>query len=181
MEFLPGTVAQIDARQCYKLRLESWPGDEIIADARMEGEYRQQVLLQMAKVGNTLIVSAGLDPIFKMPDDKLGAHKVVSIELKVRLPENSEVSVLAKATQLSANGTYEHLRITQSEGFCGIYGVSRLVEVHTQSADILVASSGASIEATSRYGIVGPNEIPRGEPYFKLHSISGNITLVRTE
>lgn len=181
VDFPIGIVAQIDARQCYELQLESWQGSEMVVVARMEGEYAREALLRLEKEGSTLILSAGLDSVFRIPDDKLGAHKVVSIALKVRVPEDRKVSVLANATQLSVRGIYEHLRVMQAEGFCGIYGVRRSVEVHTQSANIYVASSGASIEATSKYGKVFPNEIPSGEPHFELHTILGNINLVRTE
>ena len=181
VEFPAGSVARIDARQCYVLQLDTRAGGEMVVEARMEGEYGGYNAIQLTREGNTLHLAAGFEPLFRKPNDKLGAHKVVSISLKILVPENRTVEILADDAQLEVHGLYEHLQILQASGYCGVYDAGRYVEIRTQTADILVASHAADIVANSRYGRVAPNGIPPGEAHFELYTISGNINLIRTE
>lgn len=180
-ELPAGNMLRIEARQGYRLELETRPGNNLEVEAMAEGEYGDQILLRMGTEGSTTIVRAGVSPLFTLPGDKLGAHKVVSIALRVLIPEFRRVQVYAGTATLTAHGQYESLNILLEGGSCYLSGVGQLAEVTTREADIYVESAAADIRAESRYGVVSANEIPAGMSRFRLRTISGDIHLIRME
>jgi len=180
--FLPADhLLQIDARQCFLVELDTNPGNTLEVEAMAEGEYNSEVLLLLGTEGSTTKVTADLTPLFVVPDDKLGAHKVISIALKVSLPEYRRVEVYGNLATITAHGLYETLRIFLEEGTCSLTQVGQSVDVETRTADIYVESAAASILAESLFGEVSPNQIPQGANRFRLRTILGNIHLKRRE
>lgn len=103
------------------------------------------------------MISADFQPLFINPNDKLSAHKVVSIALEISVPEYKNVDVFGTNTNLYAKGIYEDLNITLSDGRCNLENVSESVEVTTQKGDILLAAPSGNITAESVYGKVKGN------------------------
>lgn len=177
----PDQLLRIEAGECYRVELQTRPGGDLEAEATLDGEYDEKILLQMGTEGSTTIITAGVTPLFDLPDDKLGAHKVVSIALRVSVPEFRRVQVYAGSAALTAKGQYENLTIFLEAGSCFLSGVGQATEVSTRGADIYVESAAANVRAESRYGEVSPNKIPPGTPRFTLSTISGDIHLIRME
>jgi len=179
---LPRTnLLQIDAGQCYSVELETAAVDVMEVEATMEGEYGSDILLNLGEEGSTTRIEAGVQPFFNLPDDKLSAHKVIAISLKILLPQNRSVQIYGRSATIAARGRYEKLHIILDSGGCSLFDVSRLVEVSTRTADIYVESPGATILAKSRYGVVNSNLIPAGDARYRLRTISGDIRLIRME
>lgn len=176
-----GHLLEINAGQCYSVELETAKGRHLIVEAVMEGEYKGELLLQISTEGGTTSVNAGLQPLFGLPEDKLGAHKVISIALKIYLPHDQRVQLFGHSSQITAKGRYSHLQVYLEEGQCSLLGVSDWAEVITRDADINLESPAAIITANSKYGMVSPHQIPPGTARFHLQTISGNIQLLRRE
>jgi hypothetical protein len=174
-------MLQIDARQCSRVELETRAVETLEVEAIIDGEYSNEIMLQFGEEGSTTTVEAGVQPLFKPPNDKLSAHKVVSISLKVILPENRRVQLYGSRATFTARGTYESLHLILEKGGCSLLNVTGQAEVSTRTADIYVESPGATILAESRYGTISPHRIPSGDTYYKLWTISGNIRLIRME
>jgi hypothetical protein len=174
-------MLQIDARQCSRVELETRDVETLEVEATINGEYSSEILLQFGEEGSTTTVEAGVQPLFKLPNDKLSAHKVVAISLKVILPEHRRIQLYGSRAIFTARGTYERLHLILEEGGCSLLDVTGQAEVSTRTADICVESPGATILAESRYGTVSPHRIPSGDTYYKLWTISGDIRLIRME
>jgi hypothetical protein len=174
-------MLRIDARQCSRVELETRAVETLEVEATIDGEYSSEILLQFGKEGSTTTVEAGVQPLFKLPNDKLSAHKVVAISLKVILPEHRRVQLYGSRATFTARGTYERLHLILEEGGCSLLNITGQAEVSTRTADVYVESPGATILAESRYGSISPNRIPSGDTYYKLRTISGNIRLIRME
>src|SRR5690606_28318764 len=84
---------QIDGKNCFSLALETVDAPKITVEAAIDGEYLQDVLVNVKQEGATLLVSSGFQPNFVFPNDKLSAHKVISISLKISIPKNLKVTV----------------------------------------------------------------------------------------
>lgn len=177
----PANLLRIDAGQCYRVELETAAVDFMEVEATMEGEYGSDILLKLGEEGSTTMIGAGIQPFFELPDDKLSAHKVIAVSLKILLPQNRDVQVYGSRATIIARGRYEKLYIILDGGSCSLFDVSRLAEVSTRTADIYVESPGAAIFAESRYGVVNPNGIPAGDARYSLRTISGDIRLIRME
>jgi len=172
---------QIDAQYCYRIDLKTRFSNEIEVSASMEGEYAKDLLISIEQSGTTAMIRADFQPLFINPNDKLSAHKVVSIALKISVPEYKNVDVFGTNTNLYATGKYENLNITLSDGRCNLENVSEYVEVTTQKGDILLTAPSGNIMAESVYGKVKRGTIPFGYNQFVLKTIEGDIFLTKTK
>jgi len=174
-------LIQIDVNNCFKIELETTDTDEILVEAFIDGEYTQDLELTVKEEGSTLVVDSDFSPTFVIPNDKLSAHKVVSIALKVLLPKYKNVTVFGASCNVTVTGKYENLKVSLNDGFCVLNEVSQNVEIITQSGDISVRSLKAKIMANSAYGTIEKNNIPIGDNHFKLRSTTGDIYLKKME
>lgn len=172
---------QIDAQYCYRIDLKTEPTDEVHVSASMEGEYAKDLLISIKQNGTTAMISADFQPLFVNPNDKLSAHKVVSIALEISVPEYKNVDVFGTNTNLYATGTYEDLNVTLSDGRCILKDISESVQVTTQKGDILLTVPSGNIDAKSDYGDIKKETIPFGYNQFVLKTVEGDIFLTKTE
>lgn len=178
----PGiSFISIDANNCYSVSLETQKGEEVLVTAQIDGEYNPDILINIKEEGTAILISAGFQPNFVVPNDKLSAHKVISIALQLTLPEFKSVSLFGTNTNVTVFGSYKDLRISLNDGQCRLNQVSEYAEVTTQSGDIGVWDRTADIEAISKFGKVYENGIPFGPHQYILKTTTGNITLNKTE
>ena len=172
---------QIDASNCFSINIQTVDTDEIVVEATIDGEYRNDLVLNVKEEGTSVVVSAGFQPNFKNPNDKLSAHKVVSIALEIQLPEYKNVRIFGTNSNIKVTGFYENLKITLNDGYCQLSRVEGKANVTTQSGDIIVKSKSAEISANSKYGKIATNLIPNGNTKYNLNTVTGNILLKRIE
>lgn len=175
------TYFQIDASNCFEITIDTQDTDTVIVAASLEGEYHKDLVLNVQEVGSEVLVNAGFRPNYKTPNDKLSAHKVVSISLKIIVPEHKNVQVFGTSCRVQVNGSYQRLKVTLNDGASYLNQVNGLVEVSTQSGDIIVESAAAEIRSKSKYGKVVENRIPNGDNMYLLNTVTGNILLKRIE
>lgn len=172
---------QIDVNNCFEIDLATSDSEELIIEAKIDGEYEKDLLLSVSEKGSTIIISAGFQPSFVYPNDKLSAHKVVSIALKVLLPKQKEVHVFGTNCNVVASGNYKFLKVSLNEGSCDLIDVADTVEVKTQSGQIKASYSDAIIHASSKYGKVLGSPSEKGNNSFNLSTVTGDIVLKRVE
>ena len=172
---------QIDANNCFEVVLSTHKTNEIAIEAQIDGEYSRDLDLMVSEDGNSVMVSAGFQASFKHPNDKLSAHKVVSIALTIAVPEWKNVLVYGTNARVIAKGVYEKLNVSLADGSCNLVDVSQNVAVKTQSGDISVSVDAAIITINNKYGKVVGNPIPKGRNQYDLTTVTGNIVLNKTE
>ena len=173
------TSVVIDGTQCYELSLETAETEEVLVEAEMDGEYQDEVLVFVETLGNTLRIGTGLSPTFRMPNDKLGAHKVLSAKLRVVLPSHQRVSFAAGSCRVTTKGTFRDLKIHITGGGCLLAHTAEHTEATTASAPIRAQIGHGQVEAYSRYGQVSLESMPAGSSRYVLNSTSGDIQVVR--
>ncbi len=172
---------QIDLTNCFNLILETVETNILEVEAVLDGEYRKDVLLNVIEEGKTVLVATNFQPGFTNPNDKLSAHKVVSVGLKIKIPSAKNVKITGGSCNTLINGVYKDLNVLLTSGKCTLNKVSENVSVNTQSGQIVTLNSKGTIEASSKYGQVIKEIIPIGNTYIKLMSITGDIYLKKTE
>ncbi|MGP1991973.1 hypothetical protein D9V96_008815 [Zobellia laminariae] len=175
------TAINIDVNSCYKLVLETSESHEMSVEAVIDGEYKKDLLLSIKEEGTSIMISSGFQPNFKNPNDKLSAHKVISISLKIMLPRHKYVTVFGRSCNVIAEGDYNGLDVSLNDGNCELFNVSEIVKVHTQSGGIWVHALNADIDAISKYGKITKEDIPKGGAKYTLTSVTGNIRINKTE
>ena len=171
----------IDANNCYQIDITTTSAKDIVVEAFMDGEYKNDLLIKIEEEGPTIAISTGFHPNFIKPNDKLSAHKVISIALKLQIPKKMKVNLFGANTNVYATGNYDDIRVTLDDGNCNFKTISGKASATTQSGDIYVYSNGAVIETKNIFGLISNNGIPRGDNYFKLSTTKGNIYLRKTE
>ncbi|WP_317194410.1 hypothetical protein [Allomuricauda sp. CAU 1633] len=172
---------QIDSRYCYQIDLQTAKTNEVQVEASIEGEYAKDLLVSLEEKGTTVRISTGFQPNFINPNDKLSAHKVVSIALHIIVPQYKNVSIFGTNSNVQVKGSYQNLDVKLSDGRCELDNVSEMVEVTTQKGDIWLSTDSGTILAESTYGLVENNQIPNGHNQYILKTIQGNIHLRKTK
>lgn len=175
------TLIQIDAENCFEVVLETTDTAEIQIAAQMEGEYSKDLELTMHEDGTTLILGAGFRSDFINPNDKLSAHKVVSIGLHIVVPKWKNVEIFGTNSRVLASGVYSNLDIVLSDGLCKLHDISKLVKVKTQSGNIFVSTKSGEIKAHSKYGKITRERVPIGDNQYILSTVTGNIEVSKLE
>ncbi|MER3375608.1 MAG: DUF4097 family beta strand repeat-containing protein [Allomuricauda sp.] len=172
---------QIDSRYCYQIDLYTAKTKQVQVEASIEGEYAKDLLISIEEEGTTVRISAGFHPNFINPNDKLSAHKVVSIALHITVPQYKNVSIFGTNSNVEIEGKYQNLDVKLSDGRCVLNNVSETVEVTTQKGDIWLNAENGSVLAQSTYGQVDNNQIPEGHNQYILKTVEGNIHLRKTK
>ncbi|MCO5724459.1 hypothetical protein [Robiginitalea marina] len=167
----------INGDLCYEVILETEDTQEVTVEARMEGEYGKDLLVLFREVGSTLFVTTRFGPEFELPNDKLGAHKVISVRMKVTVPRGESVMLNAQTCQVVTSGHYQDLKIAFNDGSCHLGHTALNSEVRTASAPIYANICRGDVDARSAYGEVFLQPIPSGDHHLHLLSNSGNITV----
>lgn len=175
------TYLLVDANNAYRVNLSTNNSGTIRVSALSEGEYQSVLALHVDKEGATAKVATGFQPSFQFPNDKLGAHKVISVSLEISLPQGIEVKVYGKSSNVRATGLFRNLEVVLSDGNCSLEDVKGTVKVQTQQGDISLQAAEGVVDAESRYGKTEPHEFPEGDNLFFLRTISGHISLFKKE
>ena len=175
------TKIQVNAERIFQVELQSEPTDQIEAEVAIEGEYQSELTVSAKRMGSTLVLSGVFLPTFKDPNDKLSAHKVVSVGIKLRVPEQLAVEISGAATRVTASGFYEDLDIDTGKGPVVLQKASGFIKVRTMSGVITAKEASGVIEATSSYGSVFQGTTRDGNSVFTLESLSGDIYVNKEE
>ena len=167
----------VDTEHCFELELGNSDSKEVIVQASIDGEYSEHLLIEMEEEGTTLLIRPNFRPDFQHPNDKLSAHKVISIRLIVLVPRYTNVKVYGNHTQVQADGVFSATEFSLDDGQCKMKIEAETLLATTHSGDIYFESKGARVEATSSYGTVVGGPIPHGNSRVSLRSTSGNIYL----
>ena len=169
----------ISAEQAFQVVVDTSPTQEVIVEADMEGEYQNDVFIQMETLGNTLRIGTDFAPNFERPNDKLSAHKVLSVKLKIVLPENLKVSLVAGDCQVKASGNYRELNVKIAGGGCTLQGRTYRSDIDTISGFISAYIAEGQVLAQSGFGEVELESVPYGPDRYTLKSVRGSIRVYR--
>ena len=169
----------IDSSLAYKVLLKTNSSQEINIRATIEGEYQNEIILNIQESESQLAISTSFSPQFQFKNDKLSAHKVVSIAMEISVPEEISVQLSGDYTNLSASGSYKLLEVNLKDGRCYLDQTRGEIHVDTKSGDIILESTEGYVEASSEYGRIEADQLPLGEAVYRLKSTRGNIRIIK--
>ncbi len=172
-----GQYIHIDASKAFEVKLRSVGNSMISATAQTEGEYQNDILLNLWEEGTNIHLGIDFRPEHQDPNDKLNAHKVLSVSMDIAVPETCSVYLRGLSSQFGIEGKYKELSVSLDDGKCDLTSVYGAIVVLTNSADIDLSSEAGAVEATSKYGAVIEEDIPLGPAAIKLETKSGNIRI----
>ncbi|WP_233586633.1 DUF4097 family beta strand repeat-containing protein [Formosa maritima] len=171
----------IDGSSVFKIRMETTKTNTISIQSLAEGEHSEQLVLLTEIKNNQLHVSSVYQPLFVADNDKLSAHKLISIELIFLIPEQLDISISSNIASVFLSGNYNHVTIELMNGSFKANNFQGNLLVNTIHGDVEVETNQAIVEASSKHGNVNQEVLIEGNREIILNSINGNITVTKTE
>jgi hypothetical protein len=160
------------------IRILSGKGDKISLSARVEGEYNESVVINSKYRGRSLLLTSGFSPYFTKDNDKLAAHKVLSIEMTLGIPEKTAVVIRSRSAYVRSQGKLKYLETVLSEGTTDLANFIGDARLYSQKGDISVVVVGnVGGRAVSTYGSVQTDLPLQGEYFIEASSIQGDVIL----
>lgn len=173
---------EIDSDLIFKITMHTQPVTSIQLNTVVDGETYASTLVNAKVVDDRLEIRTGRTPDFTPFNDKLSAHKVLSIELEMIIPENMDVDIKSTLAEVHLGGLYGKLQIDLGRGGLIGRGVRfRKSVINTISGNITLALTQANVIAGSRNGIVKVAGIFNDGPLCVIQSIHGNIDVLQVK
>jgi hypothetical protein len=172
----------IDSDVVFKVQISSATEETIDLITSIEGEYYESVVVHSRILGRTLKVDTGFSPFFSPKNDKLAAHKVLSIEMTLRIPSNLAVVVRSKTASVYVEGNLSFLETILGEGQCDLSQFIGNAQLYSVSGDITVAAlPNVGGRALSKGGKVQNDLSLEGTYFIEAESVRGSVRLLRSQ
>lgn len=174
-------IIDISGNTMFKIKISTKAVQTISMDLQVEGENNEQIVLQTRQDNNTLFIGSAYQPLFVKPDDKLAAHKKISIELNLEIPENLTVTISSDIASVFVIGNYKDLTAELLNGHFSAQKFSGNLQVDTLHGNIQLETRAGKLDVNSKKGTVEQTKIPLGANQLSLNSINGNISVTKTQ
>jgi len=166
----------------YKIKIQSSEEPTIKLELHISGEYSESVIIEEKIIKGILSLKTGFAPFFKLKNDKLAAHKVMALEIKLIIPETISVEIKSKLASAKTIGKIKNLAVVLENGNCDSSNFQGNAHIKTEGGNIIVhAQNNVSGSAISKFGII-ENTLPKHRKYsIEAESNNGNISLLQTE
>lgn len=174
-------VISINAETIFKIEVETSSQQEIQINALFEGETFETLNLFTAVENGVLIIEPRRSLDFQVIDDKLAAHKVISIQLVLTIPEGLEFWVDSPLASVVATGNYKYIDLNLGGGNCNLFRFRGSGIIRTRKGYIQGEVRNVMIEAQTRNGVLEIDNYYKKTNTLKLQSIDGDISIKQYE
>lgn len=171
----------ISSDEIFKITLSTGAGKEIKIRSVTDGEYYDDISLQTHIEGSILKLESQYQEILQSGFDKLSAHKVLSMEIELEIPEGMRVDISSNVATVHGKGKYDKLFIQLKSGSCYLSEFLGDAVINTFEGNVIVKTGNAKVEATSRHGLVHVQSDNYGKHKIAITSINGNISVEKTK
>lgn len=172
----------INSNAIFKISITAQPVQEISIQTITDGETYESSLLHTKIIDQRLEITTGRTPDFTPFNDKLSAHKVLSIELDITIPQDFNIDIYSTLAEVSLKGRYKELQINLGRG--GLIGRDirfRESVINTISGNVALTTKRADVTASSRNGEVIINSNLNEGPICSVESIYGDIEVLQVK
>lgn len=149
---------------------------------KIEGEHYENVVLNISEKNKTLTLSTGFTPYFQAVNDKLAAHKVISIEMELYISKRLEVFVRSSMTSLTTHGSFKDLQVELGDGNCVLNNFVGNAQLFTGNGNItVIAHKTVKARAKTKRGKITNQLSTTGNFTIDAESVNGDITLLKSQ
>lgn len=175
------STININGESIFKITVEAKPVHEITVHSRVEGENNENIVLVTEIKNNKLYIAAKQQPVFKDANDKLSAHKVISIEINLIIPENLNILVNSFNSDFIVKGRFDNVVVNSETGNCIFKAFQGKARIYTREGNVAIQTNHANIIASSKKGFIKKERIDSGSNEILIKTINGNVTLTRSQ
>jgi len=173
------STLEIISSTIYTIKITSEKTKKIKIITQIEGENYENVVLSIIEKEGGLKIETPYSLFFKPENDKLAAHKVISIEMELIVPETVQVNIVAPIASLTSQGKFKSISALLGSGNCVLKDFKGDALLKTKEGFIKVYCSEKTFgKAFSKKGKI-INELSKKESKYRIEaeSIEGNISL----
>ncbi|MDC7997047.1 hypothetical protein [Gilvibacter sediminis] len=171
-------VLQVDVDNIARLTVRAGQTDRFKAFMNTEGEFAQELVLNIFETGGTWSVNIGFAPGFLPTDDKLGAHKVISAELTLEIPEGKYLNVSGRCLRVALSGGFSVVELRLDGGNIDAKNFLASGVLETLDGNVRIKGrTGLFAETVGQPDKIA-NELPQsGTHFIRVVSPQGSINL----
>lgn len=181
MDVIDISTIVISGNTIFNINLGTKPINQIYLTLNVEGENNEQIVLKATREHDTVFVDSDYQPLFNVPDDKLSAHKKISIELNMIVPEDIDIIVKSDIGSVQVQGIYKSIFAELVSGNFKAYDFSSDLLVNTIHGNIYVETNNAKLHLNTKKGKIYQESLDSGKQQISLNSINGNIRVIKTQ
>tara|TARA_R110002012_G_scaffold312248_1_gene522510 strand:+ start:57024 stop:57647 length:624 start_codon:yes stop_codon:yes gene_type:complete len=175
------STIDIAGNTIFKIKIATKPVQIVSMDLQVEGENNEQIVLQTYQENDTLFIGSAYQPLFVKPDDKLAAHKKISIELTLVIPENLTLTITSDIASVFVSGTFKFLTAELLNGHFKAQKYTGSLQVDTLHGNIELEVRSGKLDLNTKQGVITQEKISLGTNQISLNSINGNISVTKTQ
>lgn len=181
------SIAAVDLKEiiilidtAFEIEITNTSENKILISTQSEGEYQNEILIKTERTNTSLIIKDDIQPFSEIFNDKLSAHKVIALKVKIKIPEHLSVTIRSNLASLSIEGKVSSLFAELKSGDCSLRLFTGNATINTWAGDILVHTNNASVYPVTKSGIIFLEKMS-GKNQIYLNSISGSISVYKTK
>ena len=171
----------IESDQVFQIYVKTTNSDQLVISTEVEGETFETLEIDTRLQNELLYVTTGRSVGFKAFDDKLAAHKVLSVVLHIELPKNKELWVNSSLASVEAQGAFSYVNLNLSGGRVDLLNFSGNGVVNTLRGAIEIETQNTEVKASSRNGAVDVASSPLQLYELVLKTVDGDISVSQSE
>lgn len=171
----------VNSDELFQIHVTSTDTNFIELSAEIEGETFETILLDTHTKNGLWVISTKRAPGFQNIDDKLAAHKVLSIVLDIKMPNNMEFWVDSSLASVELTGLFKYINLNLSGGDCKLNAFKGSGNINTLRGSIEVQTKDNQVEAFTRHGDLNIENDVYGKQQLNLKSIDGDIRVTQSE
>ncbi|WP_298319780.1 hypothetical protein [uncultured Aquimarina sp.] len=164
----------------FQIEITNTSENKIIVNGISEGEYQNNILINATRKEDSLTILDDIQPFSENHNDKLSAHKVIAVKVKIQIPQHLSVTVKSRIASLKLNAKIKSLFVELNSGDCLLRNFIGNAMINTLGGDITVYTKNATINTKTKSGILSIEKI-FGQHQIELKSITGNISVYKTK
>ncbi|WP_459210087.1 hypothetical protein [Aquimarina rhabdastrellae] len=170
------THLEIALQHAYFIEISTTQTKKITISSNSDGEFGNQISVKTKITNHILSIEDFILPFTNFYDDKLNAHKVTALKLKITIPENLHITLNATYASAKFSGTFDTLFVQLSSGNCILNPFIGNAIIYTMDGFIDLHTSNATIESKTTTGFI--QNIPiSGAHNIILKTVTGNINV----
>jgi len=151
----------------------------ITISAHSEGEYANHFIINEKETATALNIDGDIAFTYPNYQDKLSAHKVHAISVKIRVPEGLQVIVQSDIGNVKVSGGFESFRADLASGNCFLKDMEGNITASSVSGNIYLQANSGKLVTETNSGRVRVVNLSEGTSIFNLKTNNGNITVNR--
>ncbi|SHI63417.1 hypothetical protein SAMN04488096_103117 [Mesonia phycicola] len=181
--FSAGGVKEIilQADEIFKVEISTVSTKEIKLFTISEGEYFNDIQITAQQTSNKLYIASAYKEILTSGFDKLSAHKVYAVNLKLIVPENLKVIIVSNIASVYGEGKFNFLEAELNSGDCVLQNYYGKALINTLQGDVFISTKNAKVTAETNNGSLFIDKKLNFGNLIEIKSINGDVEVKKIQ